>query len=99
VASVTTPEGEPVERIELAALDPAKVGNALMRIGMVSCQLGHENVYGTVNPYLLSDPGDFDAETQFVIDLLHKRPSDVIPPGEVTAYLRGSVAPWKPEGI
>jgi len=81
----------------LAELDPAKVGYALMRIGCTSVQLGHQSIYGTVDPYLLSAPnGAYDAETQFVIDLLHKDPADVIPLADVIAMGRNR-PPWYPD--
>lgn len=76
----------------LPELDPAKVGEALMRIAITSCFLGHKRLADTVDPYLLSSPGPCSPETQFVIDILHKDPARVIPQEEVLAYMRLSSA-------
>jgi len=80
----------------LPELDAAKVGEALMRIAITSCHLGHSRIVETVDPYLLSSPREsWDPETRFVIDILHKDPAKVIPREEVRAYTLLSSA-WDP---
>jgi hypothetical protein len=80
----------------LPELDPAKVGEALMRIAITSHFLGHSRLADTVDPYLLSSPPEScSPETRFVIDILHKDPAKVIPEEEVLAYMRLSSA-WDP---
>ena len=80
----------------LPELDAAKVGEALMRIAITSCHLGHRRLADTVDPYLLSSPPEkYSPETRFVIDILHKDPAKVIPQEEVIAYMLLSSA-WDP---
>jgi hypothetical protein len=79
----------------LPELDAAKVGEALMRIAITSHFLGHRRITYTVDPYLLSSDEPCSPETQFVIDILHKDPAEVIPQEEVLAYMRLSSA-WDP---
>jgi hypothetical protein len=79
-------------------LDPYKVGEALMMIGVTSCQLGHRTIRGTIDPYLMSKPREeWSPEHLFVMDLLMKPPADVIPREEVHAVIRAR-PPFNPDG-
>lgn len=49
-------------------LDPEKVGNILLRLGLAAYQLGHETVTGTLNPYC-NHPELQSPESQFVRDI------------------------------
>lgn len=57
-------------------LDPEKVGNALLRLGAISAQLGHAEVKSTLRPYC-SHPDALSPETQFVYDII-TQPTSVI---------------------
>jgi hypothetical protein len=79
-------------------LDPYKVGEALMMIGAMSVQLGHDTITGTIDPYLMGEPREeWSPEHLFVMDLLTKPPADVIPLAEVITVVRNR-PPWNPEG-
>ena len=50
-------------------LDPEKIGDIIIRLGLLSHALGHDNVQGTLNPYL-NHPELLSPEGWFVHDLL-----------------------------
>jgi hypothetical protein len=54
-------------------LDPAKVGNVLLRLGAISCNLDHTTIRGTVTPYC-QHPDELSPEARFVVDMLSGRP-------------------------
>ena len=51
------------------SLDPEKIGNALLRLGAISSQLGHEAVKSTLQPYC-SHPNQLSPESRFVYDII-----------------------------
>lgn len=58
-------------------LDPAKLGEMLVRLGAISCQAGHRTVHGTITPYL-KHPKVLSPEARFLVDLLSKPVSRVV---------------------
>ncbi len=71
-----------------AALDPAEVGSVLLGTAMISWQLGHQTVAGTIRDYL-APHGPHDGEREFVYRvLLGVSPRDLITEDEARTWLQ-----------
>ena len=58
-------------------LDPEAIGNVLIRLALVSHQLNHERVTGSLRPYC-NHPENLSAEAQFVYDMFIRRTPEII---------------------
>ena len=61
----------------ILTLDAEKIGDAVVRLGLVSYALGHESIRGTLNPYL-NHPELLSPEGQFIYDLLTRSTQEFI---------------------
>jgi hypothetical protein len=67
----------PAPRATVLDLDAEKIGDVLVRLGLLSYNLGHEHVSGTLRPYC-NHPENLSPEAQFVYDMIIRRPSEII---------------------
>jgi hypothetical protein len=58
-------------------LDPATLGEMVLRLGALAQALGHEHVSGTVTPYL-RHPETLSAEGMFISDLFSRPVSEIV---------------------
>lgn len=58
-------------------LDPAKLGEMVLRLGALAQALGHKRVSGTVTPYL-RHPETLSAEGRFIADLFGRPVSEIV---------------------
>lgn len=69
---------EPAPRIAVRDLDPQKVGETLIRLGVLSHAMAHEYPIGTLRPYCNHPERPLSPEAQFVYDMFCRRTPQII---------------------
>jgi hypothetical protein len=64
--------------IPVRDLDAAKIGETMIRLGVLSHAMGHEHVIGTLRPYCNHPERPLGPEAQFVYDMFCRHTPEII---------------------